>query len=229
MEYPTLAPEINSALMYGGAGSRPLFAAAQAWDSLAAELSAAAASFEATTSALAGAAWQGAASAAMLAAAAPYTGWLSAVAANAEAAAAQARVAAAAFEAALQTTVPPAVVAANRTQFVSLVTSNWLGINAPAIASAEAAYEQMWAQDVAAMAGYYSGASAAASGLTAFTSPLQALGPRAFLESTGINFGFGDVGRWNVGSGSVGSFNVGDGNVGGFNVGLGNLGDSNVG
>jgi PPE-repeat protein len=45
---------------------------------------------------------------------------------------------------------------------VRLVVSNLFGQNAAAIANAEAAYETMWAQDVAAMMGYHTGASAAA-------------------------------------------------------------------
>lgn len=93
-------------------------------------------------------------------AAAPYLGWLSAAAAQAQQAATQTRLAAAAFEAALAATVHPAIISANRALFVSLVVSNLLGQNAPAIAATEAAYEQMWAQDVAAMFGYHAGASA---------------------------------------------------------------------
>ncbi|NGY03021.1 PPE domain-containing protein, partial [Mycobacterium tuberculosis] len=38
MEFPVLPPEINSVLMYSGAGSSPLLAAAAAWDGLAEEL-----------------------------------------------------------------------------------------------------------------------------------------------------------------------------------------------
>ncbi len=51
---------------------------------------------------------------------------------------------------------------ANRNALVRLVVSNLFGQNAAAIADAEAAYETMWAQDVAAMVGYHTGASAAA-------------------------------------------------------------------
>ncbi|KST30682.1 hypothetical protein APZ13_30450 [Escherichia coli] len=54
--------------------------------------------------------------------------------------------------------------------------SNLLGQNAAAIAAVEAEYELMWAADVAAMAGYHSGASAAAAALPAFSPPAQALG-----------------------------------------------------
>jgi hypothetical protein len=47
--------------------------------------------------------------------------------------------------------VHPSAVAANRTALMVLVAANLLGQNAPAIASAEAQYMEMWAQDVAAM------------------------------------------------------------------------------
>jgi PPE-repeat protein len=80
MNFSVLPPEINSARIYLGAGSGPLLAAAAAWDGLAGELDAAAASFSSVTSGLAGSSWQGPASAAMASAAAPYVGWLSATA-----------------------------------------------------------------------------------------------------------------------------------------------------
>ena len=93
--------------------------------------------------------------------AAPYVGWLSAAEAQAQAAAGQAGAAAAAYEAAFAATVPPPLVAANRAQLASLVATNLLGQNTPAIAATEAQYEQMWAQDVAAMVGYAAGSAAA--------------------------------------------------------------------
>lgn len=52
MEFPVLPPEINSVLMYSGAGSSPLLAAAAAWDGLAEELGSAAVSFGQVTSGL---------------------------------------------------------------------------------------------------------------------------------------------------------------------------------
>ena len=61
---------------------------------------------------------------------------------------------------------------------VQLVMSNFFGQNAPAIAAAEAEYEQMWAQDVAAMAGYHAGASAAAAQLSPPLQSLNALATR---------------------------------------------------
>jgi PPE-repeat protein len=87
MNFSVLPPEINSMRMFSGAGSGPMLAAAAAWDGLARELSAAAASFGLVTSGLAGGSWQGPASVAMAAAAAPYAGWLSVAAARAEGAA----------------------------------------------------------------------------------------------------------------------------------------------
>src|SRR5208337_84145 len=138
MNFAVLPPETNSALMVAGAGQGPLLAAAVAWDGLAEEFHTAAGSFASVTSELADKAWQGPAALAMTRVAGPYVTWLSAAAGRAEQAAAQARLAASAFEAALAATVHPIVVAANRTRLVSLVESNLLGQNAPAIAATEA-------------------------------------------------------------------------------------------
>jgi PPE-repeat protein len=165
MHFSMLAPEINSARMFAGAGSAPMLDAAAAWDGLASELGQAASSFSSATSGLASQAWQGPSAQAMTAAAAPYTAWLNAAATRASGAAGQARAVVSAFEAAKAATVHPLQVAANRNGFVQLVRSNLFGQNAPAIAAVEADYERMWAQDVAAMTGYHAGASAAATGL----------------------------------------------------------------
>jgi hypothetical protein len=94
--------------------------------------------------------------------AAPYAGWLSSTAAQASDAAQATRTAAAAYEATLAGTVPPPLVAANRAQLQALVATSIFGGNAPAIAATEAQYEEMWAQDVTAMAGYQAAASSAA-------------------------------------------------------------------
>ena len=90
-----------------------------------------------------------------MAVASQYATFLSGAAAQAEQAASEASATAAAFESALATTVQPAVVAANRALMQVLANTNWLGQNAPALADIEAAYEQMWALDVAAMSGYH--------------------------------------------------------------------------
>jgi hypothetical protein len=54
--------------------------------------------------------------------------------------------------------VHPSLVAANRVTLAALVANNFLGQNAPAIASTEAQYSEMWAQDVNAMFGYHQSA-----------------------------------------------------------------------
>ncbi|WP_155770273.1 PPE family protein, partial [Mycobacterium asiaticum] len=175
MNFSVLPPEINSLRIFAGAGSAPMLGAAAAWDGLASELAVAANSFGSITSGLATASWQGAASQAMAAVAAPYAGWLSAVTAQAEQAASQARNMASTFDAVRAAIVHPAEIAANRNVLLSLIRTNIFGFNTPAIFAAEADYELMWARDVAAMFDYYAGASTIASALTPFTQPLKAL------------------------------------------------------
>jgi PPE-repeat protein len=165
MSFLTSPPEILSSLLYSGPGSAPMLAAAASWDGLGAELGSAAQSFSSITSGLTGHAWQGPASAAMMQTAARYAGYLTQASTQAQTAAAQAKAVASAFEATVSATVHPAAVTANRNEFVQLVTSNLFGQNAPAIAAAESDYEQMWAQDVAAMVGYHGGVSVAAAQL----------------------------------------------------------------
>jgi PPE-repeat protein len=170
MDFATLPPEVNSGLMYAGPGSGPIIAAAASWDSLATEVSSAAADYGSVISDLASGPWRGPASASMVAAAAPYLSWMNATAAQAEQAANQAKAAASAYETAFTATVPPPVIVANRMLSASLVSTNILGQNTPAIAATEAHYAEMWAQDAAAMYGY-AGSSVAASTLTPFTEP----------------------------------------------------------
>ncbi|WP_141214084.1 PPE family protein, partial [Mycobacterium marinum] len=171
LDFAWLPPEINSARIFSGAGSGPLHMAAAAWEGLAADLAASAASFNSVISSLASGPWSGPASVSMAAAAAPYVGWLDAAGGQAAAAASQARVAATAFETALSATVHPAAVTANRTSLVSLITTNFLGQNTPAIAATEFDYVEMWAQDVGAMVGYDAGATSVAAALTPFSIP----------------------------------------------------------
>ena len=175
MDFAVLPPEINSGRMYSGPGSGPMLAAAAAWDGLAAQLRSTAASYSSVVSGLT-AGWQGPSSAAMAAAAAPYAGWMNATAAQAEQTAAQARAAAAAYETAFAGTVPPPLIAANRAALAGLVATNVFGQNTTAITAAEAQYEDMWAQDAAAMYGY-TGESATAAQVTPFTPPPQTTNP----------------------------------------------------
>ena len=140
-------PEVNSALMYTGAGSGPLMAAASAWDELAAELETTATSYQAVIQQLTGGPWLGPSSVAMTSATAPYIAWLQGSSIQAAQTSAQARLAAAAYEGAFDATVPPTVIAANRALLAALVATNFLGQNTPAIAATEALYMEMWFQD----------------------------------------------------------------------------------
>ncbi len=171
-------PEINSARMYAGAGASPMLAAAEAWDALAGELHSVADSYQSVVSGLTAGPWLGPASASMSAAAASYAGWLRATAAQAEETGAQAKSAAASYQAAFSATVPPPLVAANRSLLSTLIASNLFGLNTQAIAANEAQYSEMWAQDVAAMYGY-AASSAAATQLTPFNPPQQNTNPAA--------------------------------------------------
>ncbi|MBV8290778.1 MAG: PPE domain-containing protein, partial [Mycobacterium sp.] len=169
MDFGALPPEINSGRMYSGPGCGSMLAAAAAWDGLADDLHSTAGSYQSVIWDLIGAAWLGPSSASMAAAVAPYIEWMTTTAALCEETATNARAAAAAYEAAFAMTVPPPMVAANRTLLMSLIATNFLGQNTPAIAATEADYGEMWAQDAGAMY-EYAGASAAASPLPSFTS-----------------------------------------------------------
>jgi PPE-repeat protein len=147
MSFMMFPPEVNSSLMYSGAGSGPLMAAASAWDELAADLETTAASYQAVLAQLTGATWLGPTSARMAAATAPYVDWLALTSGQAAQTSAQARFAAAAYEGAFASTIPPAVIAANRALLAALVATNFLGQNTPAIAATEAQYMEMWFQD----------------------------------------------------------------------------------
>jgi PPE-repeat protein len=170
MDYAVLPPEINSARIYAGPGSGPMLAAASAWETLAAELHSTATSYQSAIAELTAGPWLGPAAATMAAAAAPYVTWLRTAAEQAEQAGNRAVLAAAAYEAAFAETVPPPVVAGNRSLLAALVATNFFGQNTSAIATTEAQYGEMWAQDTGAMQSYAS-ESASATRLEPFDSP----------------------------------------------------------
>ncbi|SPM32960.1 PPE family protein [Mycobacterium rhizamassiliense] len=176
MDYATLPPEINSGRLYVGPGVGPLLAAASAWDELAAQLRVSAASYRSVISALTSGPWLGPSSLALSAAAGACVAWLQGSAESAELTFGQATAAAAAYEAAFALTVPPPVVAANRALLAGLIATNVLGQNSAAIATVEAEYFEMWAQDAAAMYGYL-GSSQTATQLTDFEEPVDPTNP----------------------------------------------------
>lgn len=177
MDFGLLPPEVNSGRMYAGSGPGPMLAAATAWDGLAAELHNMAATYDSSVSDLV-AGWHGPSAETMAASAAPYAAWLHTTATQAELTAAQARAAAAAYEAAFAATVPPPLIEANRSLLITLVATNILGQNTPAIAATEAHYAEMWAQDATAMYGY-AAAATTASRLAPFSEPPPTANPAA--------------------------------------------------
>jgi PPE-repeat protein len=168
-DFAAQPPELISAKVYSGPGAESLTTASAAWDALAGELQSTAAQFQSTIASLVGGDWTGPSAEAAAAAAAPYVSWLSTTAGQAEQTAGQARAAASAYETALAATVPPATIAANRTQLLSLLQANIFGQYNAAIAALEAEYAQFWAQDVAALTGYAGSSQAATTGLGSFT------------------------------------------------------------
>jgi PPE-repeat protein len=147
MSFMVFPPEVNSALMYSGAGSGPLMAAASAWNELAADLESTATSYQSVIAQLTGGPWLGPTATRMASAAAPYIAWLQGSSIQAAQTGGQASLAAAAYESAFAATVPPSVIAANRALLAALVATNFLGQNTPAIAATEALYMEMWFQD----------------------------------------------------------------------------------
>ncbi|MGB9250742.1 MAG: PPE family protein [Mycobacterium sp.] len=185
MSFSLIPPEINSALMYQGAGSGPLLEAATAWDGLAADLEATATQYQTAVTNLTTGTWLGPSSAHMAAAAEPYIAWLQSTAAEAAQTGAQAKAAAGAYQTAYSSMVPPPLIAANRAELTTLVANNFLGQNTGAIAQNEAEYLDMWIQDALGMDTYQlhsTGASAALPAQSAaplVTSGAQAAAPAA--------------------------------------------------
>jgi len=87
-----------------------------------------------------------------------------------EEAATRATAAATAYETAFAMTVPPPAILANRVRLATLIATNSLGQNTPAIAATEAKYSEMWAQDATVMYNYAASA-ATTSAFKVFTSP----------------------------------------------------------
>jgi len=167
MSFSLIPPEINSALMYSGAGSGPLLEAATAWDGLAADLEATATQYQTAVTNLTTGPWLGTSSTQMATAAEPYIAWLQSTSAEAAQTGVQAKAAAAAYTTAYSSMVPPPVISANRAELTALVSNNFLGQNTGAIAQNEAEYLDMWIQDALGMDTYNQASTGASSALPA--------------------------------------------------------------
>ena len=182
-DFGSQPPEVNSALIYSGAGAGPLTNASSAFHNLSAELTSNAASYESVITQLTGSEWQGPSSEAMAASAQPYITWLTTTSAQLQQAATKAMSSAAAYQTAYSASIPPAVILANRTQLAQLVAKNTLGQYTGAIAANEAQYGEFWATDAAAMYGYASASSAAAT-LSPLNPPEQNTNPAGQSQQT---------------------------------------------
>jgi PPE-repeat protein len=176
MSFALLAPEINSGLIYSGPGSTALLAAATAWDGLAADLYTTATSYQSVITNLISDPWQGTSSTAMATATAPFIAWLNTTASQAAQTGTQAKIAASAFETARATSIPPPVITANRALLATLIATNLLGQNTPAIAATEMHYLEMWIQDGIAM-DTYAATSQQATTLPQHTTPPPVANP----------------------------------------------------
>ena len=174
-DFAARPPEVNSTLIYSGAGAGPMMAAAASFGSLSSELSTNATAYESVLQELSSQ-WTGPSSTAMVASAQQNIEWLQTTSAQLSEAAAKATASAAAYEAAFAASIPPPVVFANRAQLAMLVATNILGQNTPAIAANEAMYGEFWAQDATAMSTYAASAAIAAQ-VTPLTEPTQSTNP----------------------------------------------------
>lgn len=177
-------PEVTSALIYSGPGAASLTDAAAAWQRLAVELENSAAVYTSVLSSLIES-WDGASSAAMAQAVHPFLLWLRATAQQSQQVGLSAEAAAAAFTVVHSTVVPPAQVAANRTRLAQLLATNRFGSNTAAIAETEGQYQAMWANNSAALTRYLT-ASAQATALPQFSSPVTIASPTAAAAQAGV-------------------------------------------
>ena len=184
MDFGALPPEVNSGRMYAGPGPATLLAASAGWEGLAAELHSFASGYQSVIAGLTDESWTGPSSMSMVAAVTPYLQWMRTAAAQCEEAAARATAAAAAYETAFAMTVPPPMVVANRIRLATLIATNLLGQNTPAISATEAEYSEMWAQDATAMYNY-AASSATASAFTTFLSPPRTTSPSGLAARAG--------------------------------------------
>lgn len=147
--------------------------------------------------------WRGPSYAAMAASSATISAWAKSTAANALLSGTAASSAAAAYETVHASITHPALVFSNRTMLSTLVSTNFLGQNFPAIIETETEYAQMWAQNIASMVSYQAASAQAISILNPFD-PLVStitsiISPGSSQTTTGL------AGLLNLLSGSTGS------------------------
>jgi len=175
MEFITLPPEFTSALIHSGPGAGSLIEASDAWQRLGTDLEDSIRAYAPVLSSLTDA-WQGPSASAMTQAVGPYLTWLRTTAQQCQRLSWSAQVAAAAFGSTLAAVVHPSAVSANRIQLAQLLATNRLGRNLAAIAETEAQYQDMWANNSAAIYRYQA-TSAQAVAVSQFSSPPSITSP----------------------------------------------------
>lgn len=188
MDWLARPPEVNSALIYTGPGAAPLTAAAAAWSSIAASLYETAATMGTTWGELMST-WSGPSYTAATTAIHSYISWITMTAGQADHTANLASAAASAFEETYAMTIPPPVVAQNRTRLATLVTTNFLGINTPAIMATEAEYAEYWVQDATAITTYFAQSTAITNTLPKHAPAPQTTNPTPQATQTALGTG----------------------------------------
>ncbi|MGO8849912.1 PPE family protein [Mycobacterium sp.] len=168
-------PEIISALIHTGPGAGSMIEASGAWQQVAVELENSVAVYASALSGLIET-WSGPSAMAMVQSVQPYLIWLRTTAQQSQQMGASAEAAATAFSSVRAAVVAPAQVTANRTRLAQLLATNRFGSNTAAIAETEAEYQTMWTNNAAAMTSYQA-ASAQATALPQFSSPLTIANP----------------------------------------------------
>ncbi|MCA2304840.1 PPE family protein [Mycobacterium intracellulare] len=145
--------------------------------------------------------FQGSGGMGMLDSATPMAAWQQTAGLHAEAAANTIQSGLTAYSAAVSATIPHEVVVANRVREAALESTNFMGINTPAIAEANAEYGEYWLQNAGAMVGYLGAMAPVVSALTVplpslpeMSNPLGATAGLAGLVGEGVSAGVQGLG-----------------------------------
>jgi PPE-repeat protein len=180
LDFSALPPEVISGLIHSGPGADSMVEASIAWQRLGTELQSTATTYASALAALTDT-WGGPSALAMVQAAEPYLTWLRATAQQAHQTAASAQAASAAYDYVHSTVILPAQVTANRTRLAKLLATNMFGRNLPAIGETETQYQDMWANNSAAMSRYLT-ASTQATTLPQFSSAPSIVNPAGVTD-----------------------------------------------